>query len=324
MGIMDSFSPALLPWGTKLLTADDVVSVAKHAEELGFYSLTMPIILRLPDEPLYERFGNENIVDSLVLFPLIVQATSTIRIGVHSMVLPLLPPYEWAKYLASLDVISGGRVDAGMCLGFSQRQFDAVGMSAKKRARMSDEAAEVITRLWTEERVTYQGEFYNLKEVTMEPKPKQKPYPPIWWGGGQASIARAARWSEYIASPWLTLQEIKTDFMPRLKEERQKRNTNTKLAMWVLTNVSPDRSFSEQDVRDWALDLLYHEGKDSDPTEATIAGSPQQCADRINSYREAGVSFFILDFQRHGLDPASEIMRQMDLFVEKVAPLLDK
>ncbi|MFQ5873882.1 MAG: LLM class flavin-dependent oxidoreductase [Dehalococcoidia bacterium] len=322
MRIMDSFSVALLPWGTKPINQDDVAKAAKHAEELGFYSLTIPVILRLPDEPLYARFGNENIVDPLVLFPVVAQATKSIRIGVHSMVLPLLPPYVWAKYIASLDLISGGRVDAGMCLGFSQRQFDAVDISVKKRARMSDEQVEVITRLWTEERVTHQGQFYNLKDVTLEPKPAQKPHPPIWWGGGQASIARAARWCEYIATPFPTVREVKEEYIPRLKEECHKWGTNTKVAGWVFSTIDPHKDFSEQDLRDWILDLLWHEGREPDPREATIAGSPQQCADKINAFRDAGLSHFIFDFQRHGLDSVSESIRQMDLFVERVVPLL--
>ncbi len=144
---MSSFSVAIAPWGKELVNHEDMVAAAKHAEDLNFHSVAIPIIVRAPDTmTVFEKFGNETILDAFVLFPLVAQATKTIRIAVQSMVLPLLPPYFWAKYFASLDVISGGRVDAGMALGFSQRQFDAMDVSVKKRGRMSDEQVEVITR----------------------------------------------------------------------------------------------------------------------------------------------------------------------------------
>ncbi len=320
---MSSFSVALVPWGKEHVLHEDIVAAAKHAEDLGFHSVAIPIIVRAPDTmAIFDQFGNERILDSFVLFPLVAQATKTIRIAVQSMVLPLLPPYFWAKYFASLDVISGGRVDAGMALGFSQRQFDAMDVSVKKRGRMSDEQVEVITRLWTEERVTHLGDFYSLNDVTMEPKPVQKPHPPIWWGGGQASIPRSARWATYLLAPMPTPEEVRTEYVPRLKEECAKWGTDTKVASWIFGNIDADKNFSESDVRDWVQDNMRFEDQDPDPIEATMAGSPQQCADKINALHEAGVFHFVFTFQREGLDTISEARRQQDLFVEKVVPLL--
>ncbi len=320
---MSAFSVALVPWGKEIADHEEIVAAAKHAEALGFRSVAIPIIFRAPDTmAVFDHFGNENILDSFVLFPLVAQATKTIRIAVQSMVLPLLPPYFWAKYFASLDVISGGRVDAGMALGFSQRQFDAMGETVKKRGRMSDEQVEVIVRLWTEERVTHSGDFYALDDVTMEPKPVQKPHPPIWWGGGQASIARSAKWADYILAPCVTPREVETEYLPRMKAECEKWGTDTKMASWTFATIDPDKSFSDDDVRDWISDTMRFEDADPDQIGATVAGSPQQCADKIAALHEAGVTDFVFTFQREGMDSIAEARRQQELFAEKVAPLL--
>ena len=320
---LSAFSVAIVPWGEERADHEEFVTAAKEAEALGFRSVAIPIIFRAPDTmTVFDHFGNEDILDSHVLMPMVVQATKTIRVAVQSMVLPLLPPYFWAKYFATLDIVSGGRVDAGMALGFSQRLFDAMGATVKTRGRVSDEQVEVITRLWTEARVTHKGDFYALDDVTMEPKPLQKPHPPIWWGGGQPSIARAARWAQYLLAPCVTPTEARNEYVPRLAEACAKLGTETKLASWNFAIIDTEKSYSDDDVRAWVSDTMKFEDSDPDQIESTVAGSPQQCADRIAALHEAGVSDFVLTFQREGLDSISHARRQQELFAEKVLPLL--
>ena len=218
MPIMDHFSVAVFPWGRKPPTMNEVVEAAQHAEKLGFYSVNVPLMNAIPDAGPFGRFGNKSILDARVLLPAIIAATSKIRIAVDSIPLPYLPPFDWAKYFASLDVISNGRVIVGMCLGMVDEAFHAVGADRRKRGAIADEQLEIITRLWTEDEVTYDGQFYKLNGVSMEPKPVQKPYPPIWWGGRSVSIPRAARYCEYINPPWPTFDELSDVYLPRLGE----------------------------------------------------------------------------------------------------------
>ena len=322
MDVMQSFTVALFPWGKKAVTIDELVEATKRAEDLGFYSLATAQSLLLPDAHLYAGFLKNYVFEPMVWLPIVAYATKTIRFGVHSLVLPLLPPYFWAKYLATLDVVSGGRLIAGLCIGDGEPQFQAVGVKYKKRARISDEQTEVIVRLWTEEEVTHEGELYQLKDMALEPKPIQKPHPPIWWGGAQASIPRSARFAEYIVPPWPSVEEVRSDYVPRLREECKKWGTNTKIASTVMSIIDPNHDYTEDDLERWAgPQLKFGEGS-FDAREVTIAGSPEQCAQRIKDFQEAGLDHFIFDFQRHGLDPIQEVVRQMELFVDKVVPLL--
>jgi len=91
---------------------------------------------------------------------------------------------------------------------------------------------EIITRLWTEDRVTFAGEFYRLESATCEPKPVQRPHPPIWWAGKVRSIPRAARYAEYFVTFRPRFEEIRDHFVPLLAQEnekRRKRSTATSL-----------------------------------------------------------------------------------------------
>ena len=174
------------------------------------------------------------------MVPAIAGATSTIRIGFNSILLPLLPPYEWAKYLATLDVMSGGRVIVGAAMGWWEEDFIATGVERTKRGRLFDEQLEVITSLWTQQTTTFQGEHYQLEKMTLEPKPVQKPYPPIWIGGGVKSIGRTARYGEYILAFWPSEEEARNLWVPKLREEGLKWDRNPKLASFTFAYVAQD------------------------------------------------------------------------------------
>ncbi len=322
MSVLDHFSPAVFSWGRRPPTLDEIVKAAQHTEKLGFYSINLPLQAALPDAGPSALFGNKHILDPLVLLPLMVTATSEIRIAIDAIPVPFLPPFEWAKYFASLDVLSGGRIIVGMCLGFSEASFNSMGADMRNRGKMSDEAVEVITRLWTEDEVTYDGQFYHLKDVRMEPKPIQKPYPPIWWGGRQKSIPRAARYCEYLNTIWPPMDEVRNEYIPQLKEETKKWGTSTKLATWLYCRITPDREMPDDEVNKLFGDMMSMEIKVV-PSDVSMAGSPEQCAAKLKEYMDAGIDHFVLDFQRHGVDPTEILIEQTELFAQKVAPLLE-
>src|SRR5437588_12265963 len=114
------------------------------------------------DDELFSSFGHAHIVDALVAMTVMLRETNTIRVASDALPLPLLPPYYWAKSLATMDVMSGGRLIAGLCPGFGPDQFAAHAAPWAKRGSRAEEAVEIITRLWTEERVTHEGAFYRL------------------------------------------------------------------------------------------------------------------------------------------------------------------
>ena len=318
---LSNVSVMLFPWGAKNPSVDDIVEVSRLAEDLGFYSVTLPTHMTMPPMWLFRTFPNRDVLDAMVVLPAIAAATSTIKIGFNSALLPLLPPYQWAKYLSTLDVMSNGRVIAGVAMGWWEEDFDAVGVQRKHRGKLFDEQLEIITRLCMEEKVTFEGQHYQLKDMTMEPKPVQKPYPPIWIGGGLKSVRRAARYGEYILCFWPDEETARSTWIPKLQEEGEKYGREVKLASFTFAYVAEDeRDFQSAMPR--LREAVGFEDESMDPMALTISGSPERCAERIHSLSNAGVSHFVVEFQFHGLEPVSFGMRQMERFARDVGPLL--
>lgn len=318
---MSDISVMLFPWDAKRPSVNKIVEAAKLAEDLGFYSVTLPTHMTLPPGWLFTDFSNREILDARVIVPAIAAATSRIKIGFNSLVLPLLPPYEWAKYLATLDVMSDGRVIFGAVMGWWEEDFNAVGVEQKHRGKLFDEQLELITRLWTEDNVTFEGQHYQLKDMTLEPKPIQKPYPPIWIGGGLKSISRAARYGECILCFWPNEDDVRNVWLPKLREEGAKFGTDPKLAAFTFVYVAKDEADLQANMPNLRLGVAF-EDESIDPRKVTISGSPEQCAERIKALRAAGVWHFVLEFQFHGLESVSFGMKQMEAFAKDVIPLL--
>lgn len=118
--------------------------------------------------------------------------TKKIKLGTDILQVPLYQPVDLARRVVTLDHISQGRFLLGVGLGWIPKEYDHMGLSFKERGGRIDESLEIMTRLWTEEEVTYQGKYFRLQEAVVNPKPVQKPYPPILMGGLYTNIQRGA------------------------------------------------------------------------------------------------------------------------------------
>ena len=168
--------------------------VAQAAEQLGFRSLM------LPDHFFYEGpekmpAGDFFAYDALIRAAVLIEATKTIEVG-HLVLCNLFRhPAITAQALMSLDTLSGGRTFAGLGSGWTEREFQMTGLPFPEigpRLRMLDEALTVLRSLFTEPSTTFSGEFYQLREAVLQPKPMRKPYPPILLGGGGRGLLRVA------------------------------------------------------------------------------------------------------------------------------------
>ena len=311
----------LFPWAADNPSSKEIVEAAKLAEDLGFYSVTLPTHMTMPPGWLFETFPNQDVLDALAVVPVIAASTSRIKIGFNSILLPLLPPYQWAKYLATLDVMSDGRLVTGVAMGWWEEDFTSVGVNRKKRGKLFDEQLELITRLWTEDRVTFDGAHYQLTDLPLEPKPIQKPYPPLWIGGGPMSVWRAAKYGECIVAFWPDEEVTKSMWLPKLKEEGKKYGTDPKLAAFTFVYVA-DGPADYDTYFPRLKTAVAFEQPDVDPLKVTVSGSPEQCAERIHALHAAGIWHFVLEFQFHGLETVGFGMKQMEKFAKEVAPLL--
>ncbi|MGH2602826.1 MAG: LLM class flavin-dependent oxidoreductase, partial [Dehalococcoidia bacterium] len=156
-----------------------------YAEQLGFDSVWIT----------EHHFIEDGYTPSVLPIAAAIAArTNRIRIGTWVLLLPLHNAIRVAEDAATVDIISNGRLDLGMGLGYRIEEFEAFGVDRRQRGRLMDEGVELIRRAWTEERVSFSGRFYNVQELQVTPKPVQRPYPPIWLGArGEVSARRAAR-----------------------------------------------------------------------------------------------------------------------------------
>lgn len=194
-----------LPNYGPLANADNLVRLARVAEDAGFDSIWVADHLVVPTEsdsvyPFDGRATPEPArLDGLIEFyePLmtlayLAAATTRVRLGVSVYIMPYRNPVLTAKLVATLDALSGGRVIFGVGVGWLREEFGAVGADPRHRGRVTDEYLEVCRRLWRDEVASFTGAHYHLPPVRTGPKPAQRPWPPIWIGGNSDAARRRA------------------------------------------------------------------------------------------------------------------------------------
>jgi alkanesulfonate monooxygenase SsuD/methylene tetrahydromethanopterin reductase-like flavin-dependent oxidoreductase (luciferase family) len=155
-----------------------IVRLAIQAENEGYDYFLVTDHFMLPN--------SSNHIDVWSFLPFLAAKTRTIRLGSAVTPIPLRPPAMFAKMIATTDYLSEGRIILGAGFGWYQPEFDAYSEWYENRERIafSLEAIELMERLWTEPgEVDFRGKYVHAKAAGLEPKPVQKPFPPIWWGG---------------------------------------------------------------------------------------------------------------------------------------------
>ncbi|MEV4258176.1 TIGR03619 family F420-dependent LLM class oxidoreductase, partial [Spirillospora sp. NPDC049652] len=175
-------------WATPANQAE----VARRAEELGYHSLwTLQRLLNPADSP---DLTYRDVPDPLVTLAYLAGLTRRIRLGVAVVNMPFVAPPLLAKQAATLDHVCGGRLDLGLGSGWMPAEFAATGTPMARRGARAEEFLAVLRTLWTDEVSEFHGEFYDFPPVVMEPKPVQKPGPPVLLGGAaDAAVRRAGR-----------------------------------------------------------------------------------------------------------------------------------
>jgi probable F420-dependent oxidoreductase len=179
---------------------ENLARVAEEAEGLGYASLwTLQRLLVGTDQDLHPVY--HSVLDPITALAYAAARTSRIRLGVGVINLPFVPPAYLAKQAATLDVLSNGRLDLGLGVGWSPAEFTASGASTARRGPRTVEYVQVLRTLWADEVSGFDGEFYTIPPSRMLPKPVQQPGPPVILGGGvPAALQRAGR----IADGWIS------------------------------------------------------------------------------------------------------------------------
>ena len=173
-----------------------VVRVAQRAEELGYDSVWVTERLLYPIEPQSPYPGTPDgslpevfkvNLDPIETLTFVAAQTSRIALGTSVLDMPYYNPVMLARRLTTLDVLSGGRLRVGLGLGWSQDEYDATGAPTKGKGRLADEFIRVLKAIWTTDPVEFHGEFYQVPKSIIQPKPVQKPHPPIYLAAFSAS-----------------------------------------------------------------------------------------------------------------------------------------
>lgn len=289
----------------------DMVENARLVERLGYDVIWSGdhIIMHNP------------IMDVMTVLATYAAVTNRVKIGTAVYLVPLRHPVATAKQIASLDLLSRGRFIFGAGVGGEiTREFDAVNISVKERGRRTDEGLEIITRVLSEDNVTFEGRHFQIQDVTLAPRTHQQPYPPIWIGGrSDAAIRRTARyasgWLGYLVSP-NRLQEA-MDKISEWAPAYERNPEDVKGGMLLFTSVAKDYEAGRQMVVS-NLTRRYNQPFDAIVDRYCVFGTPDQCLEKIHAFIEAGMSNLAFSFTC----PVDGMSEQIQRCAEEIVPQL--
>jgi alkanesulfonate monooxygenase SsuD/methylene tetrahydromethanopterin reductase-like flavin-dependent oxidoreductase (luciferase family) len=305
----------------------DTIEHMVWAEEIGFDAAY-----------IFEHHftGDSYMPSPLVAATAIAARTKRIRIGPDIAILPLYDPVRVAEDGAVLDVISNGRLDFGVGLGYRQVEYDGYGLDLKKRGSRANEALQIIRRMWQGETVSFHGKHFQVKAAKLAPVPVQRPNPPIWIGGFSKSAARrAAIYGDGYVGP--TNKAMYEMYLQELRAA-DKSSAGARVMggdLWLVVSEDPERTFAA-----YAPHLLYwfnsyakwFEGTDTSPwphfnsaAELKSSGlvnilTPDDAVKHIKGrISEVPVELFTMMLAPPGI-PLSKCAEHIELFGKKVMP----
>jgi alkanesulfonate monooxygenase SsuD/methylene tetrahydromethanopterin reductase-like flavin-dependent oxidoreductase (luciferase family) len=305
--------PQLYPDGS--FSPSDFKSYLARVEELGVYesAWTQEMVL-----------GAAPQLAPLEMMTYAAACTSTLRLGCTVFVTTLHTPAHLAKALASLDQLSLGRLEVGIGSGGPRRPFAAFGMSADRWLPRFTEGVGLMKALWTEPSVTFDGEFWQLKDTAMEPKPYQKPYPRLWFGGSApAAVRRGVRLCDGFfgagSSATSAFASQVSVVRERLAADPAGRRAGLgpgefPIAKRVYIGIDQTDGSRARDRMNDALAGLY--GARVPAIEsAAVAGTVAECLDGVRAVIEAGAEMILFT-------PLYDNAEHMELIADQIIPAL--
>jgi alkanesulfonate monooxygenase SsuD/methylene tetrahydromethanopterin reductase-like flavin-dependent oxidoreductase (luciferase family) len=239
--------------------------------------------------------GSAPMLGPIELLTYAAACSDRIRLGVAMLVLPLYSPLHLAKSLASLDQLSRGRLDVGLGVGGRSRMFSAFGVESSTLVGRFNESLDLIERLWTEEKVDFDGTFWQLKGAQLEPKPFQKPRPPIWFGGAAPAALRRAvrRGHAFMGAGSQTTEQFASQAKVVKQAMRELGRTDFVIAKRVYIRVDDDEERARARM-DEGMERMYgYFG--IQVASAAVSGSPETCRRKLAEVRDAGAEMILLN-----------------------------
>ena len=249
--------------------------------------------------------------DALSILTYAAAITTRIRLGVSVMVLPMHHPIHVAHRVATLDYASNGRAILGVGIG-RDHHYEQFQVPRERRIRRFRESVDLIKAFWTETKVSYRGDFYQLDGATMAPKPVQTPYPPIWLGGGHPdAVRRAATMADgWMGSGGSSIAAFGRD-VTILKAELEKvgRDPATyPISKRVFLSVHERPDVARTELDRWFREV-YHNPQGADASG--VHGTPEQLRARIEEMIGMGANHLLLN-------PVCRYAEQLEALAEVV------
>ena len=278
----------------------------ERAEALGFASAWV----------VEQVLGSIPSLEPVALLTWAAALTERLRLGSAVLLTALRSPVHLAKSLASLDHLSGGRLDVGVGLGGNPRIYPAFGLVAEARAERFAEGLRLVRRLWTEERVTFEGRFFRLRNASMQPKPVQTPHPPLWFGGHHPNaLRRAVELGQGFVGAGSVgtatfVEEVRV--LRGILRDAGRDPARFPVGKRVYIAVDADRARAGRRLAEW-FGAFY--GRPELAAEVAVWGEPAEGVDRLREIVAGGAGMLMLN-------PVFDELAQLEQLASRVAPKL--
>ncbi len=298
-----------LPVSGAWSSAESVRLVARRAEELGYHSLwTFQRLLHPTDQEWGATY--HSVLDPVVALAHAAALTERVRLGVAVLNAPFVAPVVLAKQLATLDLLSDGRLDVGLGLGWAAEEFAAVGVPIEERVARTTETIACLRAAWGPDPVSFDGKHVQLPRSSVQPKPIQQPHPPLLMGG---SVPKALRRVGRLADGWITasrqdLREVRAA-IDTIRAAAHQADRDTEALQFIVRGV----------VR------LGDPVTERDGSRRPLTGSAEQVRADFALLADQGVTEVFIDpnfspdVVRDGIDPAQSLEAGFEL-LETFAP----
>jgi len=325
----------------------ETFELARLAEEAGFDTATIG----------HHHFMPGNASDPLTFLTAVAARTERLRVGTGIFQLPIHNPVRVAEQVATIDQLSGGRISLGVGLGWWPLEYQVHGSVFRERGARLEEALRILKLVWSEEETTYEGRFWSFPELTVHPRPVQRPHPPLWVAGvADAAVDRAARLGDaWLCGPVQSISKAKSCLgVYRAACVRAQREPD-----WILRRfawIGPNRRKVEEEILPRYVEGLLAHWKESaeeeeekelfarieagetiSPVEIArdrlIWGAPEDVIEQIERYRKEtgadhvhtafGAGLPAAESERSTLGGFEQHAEMIRLFGREVIPAFD-
>jgi probable F420-dependent oxidoreductase len=295
-----------IPHYGKPIDIAKILDTVRQVEALEFDSVWVTDHLIVPQT--LEIIYRDHMLEPLALLNYVAAMTTRVKIGTSVIILPYRNPIVVAKMLATTDQLSAGRLIFGAAVGWMEPEFAALGAPFADRGAYSDECLRLIKMLWTQEKVSFEGQYCSFTDMQASPRPLQQPHPPIWVGGNSP---RARRRVAELGDGWhataIPLDELRVG----IADVRNK---------WARRGRAGEPVFSLRipcSIEGVSQEVLHYTPRR--PGRESLTGSISSMVERLKTYQELGVSHLALEMstQSHESTFAS-----LEAFATRIRPQL--